>query len=82
MSSIKRKAPGGAGLGGLLQRRVKARIDPEPEPDVDHSGSDDDAPSEEDAGSEGFGSEDEEDDVSGTEEVYTVPGRNRVTEPD
>ncbi|KAM7208787.1 protein of unknown function (DUF947) domain containing protein [Naviculisporaceae sp. PSN 640] len=67
MPSLKRKAPGGAGLGGLLQRRVKARIEPEPELDVGHSESDD-APSEEDVGSEGLDSEDEEDDVSGSEE--------------
>ncbi|KAM7214945.1 protein of unknown function (DUF947) domain containing protein [Rhypophila decipiens] len=67
MSPIKRKAPTGAGLGGLLQRRVKARTEPDPESDIEHDDSDE-GPSEEDVGSEeGSGSEEDDDAASGSE---------------
>ncbi len=70
MSTIKRKM---SNLG--LQRRVRPRVEPEPESDVEESGSE--APSEEDVGSHASEDESDEDasDMSdGGEEVTIISG--------
>jgi hypothetical protein len=58
MASMKRKLPN---VG--LQRRVRARVEPDPDPVIEET-SDDEAPSEEDLGDEidGSGSESEKND--------------------
>ena len=74
MSSVKRKMPA---LNGGLQRRVRPRVEPEPESDIEAS--DSEAPSEEDiaaSGSEdedGSGSDDASDAGSDDDESVSSP---------